>query len=218
MSPKVSEEHREYRRRKILEAAIRVFKRKGFEKTTMQDIVDESGMSRGGVYLYFSNREDLFKELINFFDKQQKELINFFDKQQVEEIDLLYQNVSSTWEGVLRFLEAQEQEIKEVDESLTPVILEYYMIDLREKTKDAFLSNRYQKAVEILELLFQKGVDEEEFKPVIPISQVARFVVAFLDGLIMEAIYLGTEEVKIQQQMNTLRQTLKKLLGVEQTE
>lgn len=207
MSPKVSEEHREYRRRKILEAAIRVFKRKGFEKTTMQDIVDESGMSRGGVYLYFSNREDLFKELINIFDKQQ-----------VEEIDLLHQNVSSTWEGVLRFLEAQEQEIKEVDESLTPVILEYYMIDLREKTKDAFLSNRYQKAVEVLELLFQKGVDEEEFKPDIPISQVARFVVAFLDGLIMEAIYLGTDEVKIQQQMNTLRQTLKNLLGVEQTE
>ncbi|MDE3839738.1 TetR/AcrR family transcriptional regulator [Bacillus methanolicus] len=207
MSPKVSEEHREYRRCKILEAAIRVFKRKGFEKTTMQDIVDESGMSRGGVYLYFSNREDLFKELINFIDKQQ-----------VEEIDLLHQNVSSTWEGVLRFLEAQEQEIKEVDESLTPVILEYYMIELREKTKDAFLSNRYQKAVEVLELLFQKGVDEEEFKPDIPISQVARFVVAFLDGLIMEAIYLGTDEVKIQQQMNTLRQTLKNLLGVEQTE
>ncbi|UQD52869.1 TetR/AcrR family transcriptional regulator [Bacillus methanolicus] len=206
MSPKVSEEHREYRRRKILEAAIRVFKRKGYEKTTMQDIVDESGMSRGGVYLYFSNREDLFKELIHFIDKQQE-----------EEIDLLYHDVSSIWEGVLQFLESQEQEIMEVDESLIPVILEYYMIDLREKTKDAFLFNRYQKAVKVVELLFQKGVVHGEFKPVIPISEVARFVVAFLDGLIMEAIYLGTEEVKIKQQMNTLRHMLKNLLGVKQT-
>lgn len=64
MSPKVTKEHKDKRQAEILEAAKTVFKRKGFELTTMKDVVEESGFSRGGVYLYFSSTEEMFRRII----------------------------------------------------------------------------------------------------------------------------------------------------------
>jgi AcrR family transcriptional regulator len=43
--PKVTEEHRLARRDDILEAALRAFSRKGFQATSMAEIIAESGMS-----------------------------------------------------------------------------------------------------------------------------------------------------------------------------
>ncbi|WP_158260295.1 TetR/AcrR family transcriptional regulator [Mycobacterium talmoniae] len=51
-------------RDRILAAAERCIDRHGVRKTTMEDIAAEVGMSRPGVYRYFSDRDDLLVELI----------------------------------------------------------------------------------------------------------------------------------------------------------
>ena len=48
--PKVSEQHREARRDQIVDAALRCFSRKGFQRTSMADIIAESGLSAGAIY------------------------------------------------------------------------------------------------------------------------------------------------------------------------
>jgi AcrR family transcriptional regulator len=55
--PKVGEEHRQLRRRAILEAALTCFDRRGLHGTTMQDIVAESGLSAGAIYTYFDSKD-----------------------------------------------------------------------------------------------------------------------------------------------------------------
>ena len=55
---------REEKRVKILKSARRVFCRKGYLDVTMQDIIDECGISRGGIYLYFSSTAEIFQEII----------------------------------------------------------------------------------------------------------------------------------------------------------
>ena len=57
--PKVSAEHRETRRAEILAAARRRFARDGFHATSMQDILDESGLSAGAVYTYFPGKNEI---------------------------------------------------------------------------------------------------------------------------------------------------------------
>src|SRR6201988_4689277 len=52
-------------RERILDGAQRCIARHGIRKTTMEDIASEVGMSRPGVYRYFSDRDDLLIELIN---------------------------------------------------------------------------------------------------------------------------------------------------------
>ena len=57
--PKISEAKRETRRQEILDAALRCFSRDGFHTTTTADIVRESGVSQGTLYLYFATKEDI---------------------------------------------------------------------------------------------------------------------------------------------------------------
>lgn len=62
--PKVSKEHLEGRRELILQAASRSFTRGGFHQTTIADIVRESGLSNGSVFLYFKTKEELLSAVI----------------------------------------------------------------------------------------------------------------------------------------------------------
>ncbi len=48
----------------ILEKARLVFCRKGYSNVTMKDIIDECGISRGGIYLYFNSVDEIFKQVV----------------------------------------------------------------------------------------------------------------------------------------------------------
>jgi AcrR family transcriptional regulator len=52
------------RNAEILQAAARVFGRKGFHAARIQDIADEVGMQKGSLYHYISTKEDLLHGLV----------------------------------------------------------------------------------------------------------------------------------------------------------
>jgi TetR/AcrR family transcriptional regulator, transcriptional repressor of aconitase len=57
--PKVAESYLESRRREIIDASMTCFARQGFHRTTIQDIVQETGLSAGAIYRYFPSKEDI---------------------------------------------------------------------------------------------------------------------------------------------------------------
>jgi AcrR family transcriptional regulator len=61
--PKVSEEHKEQVRRRLLDAAWRVVDRDGVEAATTRAILDEADMSAGALYSYFSSKDELLRVL-----------------------------------------------------------------------------------------------------------------------------------------------------------
>lgn len=54
----------EGRRTEILNAAVQVFLRYGYRKTSMDEVAHAAGLSRPGLYLYFSAKELLFREAV----------------------------------------------------------------------------------------------------------------------------------------------------------
>lgn len=52
------------KRLELLNAAIEVFLEKGYERTLMVDISDRAGCSKGTLYSYFTNKQDLFCESV----------------------------------------------------------------------------------------------------------------------------------------------------------
>jgi AcrR family transcriptional regulator len=52
------------RQQQILDAAAAVIIRQGYVKTTVRDIAEEAGTSRGTIYLYFKGKEELFEALL----------------------------------------------------------------------------------------------------------------------------------------------------------
>jgi AcrR family transcriptional regulator len=52
------------KRQQIIEGARRVFINMGFDAASMNDITREAGVSKGTIYVYFANKEELFEALI----------------------------------------------------------------------------------------------------------------------------------------------------------
>lgn len=53
------------KRQQIIDGAKRCFMDLGFEAASMNDITAEAGVSKGTIYVYFENKEDLFGALID---------------------------------------------------------------------------------------------------------------------------------------------------------
>lgn len=60
----ITEKEKQERREQILEAAKGRFQRYGYSKTTMEEIAADAAISKGTIYLYFENKEDVFNELL----------------------------------------------------------------------------------------------------------------------------------------------------------
>ncbi|SEN15943.1 DNA-binding transcriptional regulator, AcrR family [Mesobacillus persicus] len=136
---------------KITEQSIRLFEKKGFSETSIQDIVDSLGVTKGTFYYYFSSKEELlmdihYKYIKNLVENQEKILHN--DKNNCkaklsEIVHMLIGNIDIQGQSAKIFF----REMK----NLKPEHLEK-IIPLR----DQFRIN--------IEELIKKGIEKGEFK------------------------------------------------------
>lgn len=61
-------------REKIIDAAWQLFYDKGYEQTTVEDIIRASGTSKGSFYHYFESKDSLMGSLSYLFDRRYDEL------------------------------------------------------------------------------------------------------------------------------------------------
>src|SRR5271170_564991 len=59
--------HRERTRGKIIECARRLFNQNGFDGVSVNTIMADAGMTRGGFYSYFESKSDLYAEVLGCF-------------------------------------------------------------------------------------------------------------------------------------------------------
>ena len=57
-------EEREMRQERILTGALEVFKTRGLENATMEEIAEESGFGKSTLYYYFQSKEDVFSAIL----------------------------------------------------------------------------------------------------------------------------------------------------------
>lgn len=62
---------------RILETAISLFSHYSFGKTSVDDIAREARISKGTVYYYFRNKEELFLSAVN---RKAEEFFNILDE------------------------------------------------------------------------------------------------------------------------------------------
>ena len=67
-----SKEDTQKTKMKILEAAIRLFDKRGFKATKLSHIAEEAKLTRGAVYWHFKNKELIFLELLENYFKPNK--------------------------------------------------------------------------------------------------------------------------------------------------
>ncbi|SHN25113.1 DNA-binding transcriptional regulator, AcrR family [Duganella sacchari] len=58
------ERRKDARPQELLAAALNQFVERGFAATRLEDVAKHAGVSKGTLYLYFANKEELFKEVV----------------------------------------------------------------------------------------------------------------------------------------------------------
>ncbi|MBB3753807.1 AcrR family transcriptional regulator [Mycolicibacterium sp. BK634] len=56
--------HHDARRRELVAAAQQVFIQRGYRETTVSDLLEATGMSKGGFYHYFQSKDDVLRQAI----------------------------------------------------------------------------------------------------------------------------------------------------------
>jgi len=74
----------------IMEKAIELFARQGFEATSVQQITEHCGISKGAFYLSFKSKDELIIEIIDHFLIQFTSEIDYIVRSEEDEENLLY--------------------------------------------------------------------------------------------------------------------------------
>mgnify|MGYP002573242194 CR=1 FL=1 len=64
---------------KIVSAAWQLFYQQGYDDTTIDEIVEASGTSKGSFYHYFDSKDSLLTSLSYLFDEKYEELAGIID-------------------------------------------------------------------------------------------------------------------------------------------
>lgn len=63
--PKVTQEYIDKKKSEIIDAAFIIFQQKALYEMTMLDVIKQAGLSKGGIYRYYSDIDEVIIELIN---------------------------------------------------------------------------------------------------------------------------------------------------------
>jgi AcrR family transcriptional regulator len=173
--PQHVERKRKDKQRKILDAAKRVFCRKGFLAVKMQDIIDECGISRGGIYIYYASVDEVFLEVLK---QRNKEGITTINKSvdAREPFDTVF--------GA--FMAKQKERLINFENSLFRAYCEYIFSKPKPAVhafRDTQLAHLRGSVEAILRLGASQGVLKGE-----NISQLAVHFIAVIDGLSILAL------------------------------
>ncbi len=168
MSPKKDLEHD--RRQQILDAAETVFSAQGFNDARMDDIVVESGLSKGALYWYYKSKDALIMALL--------------DRVFVSEMDSAEALISAQGtaeERLHTFARAAVRDIRHFERFMT-LGYEFVALAARREAVRKKLRGYYSRYRRILAEIIEQGVENGEFSQMDP-GQAALAIIGMYEGI-----------------------------------
>ena len=88
-----AEAKRQARRAEIVQAAQHLFSRRGYQATSITDVIEATGISRGTFYLYYDSKESLFLDVIDRFVRGIMEVVEVVDPKGPDPTLQIYENM-----------------------------------------------------------------------------------------------------------------------------
>lgn len=168
---------KEARRREILMAALKAFSDKGYDKTSMNDIVAASGLSKGTLYWYFKNKQALFLAMI---DMVFADIGSYFETTLAEMQDL------PPPQKLRRVLTGMDTLMDEMM-SFAGLYADFFTQAWQEPSIQENLATQYNRFIDALVPVIQSGIDEGYFREV-DVRTTARTILGAIDGFWFQQI------------------------------
>lgn len=150
----------------ILRAACDVFAERGYEKTSIREVAKRAGISIGGIYIYFRNKEELYTGLMR---SQMDEFLGRVEALRAE-----------TPETALRRLIDLYMELAVTKTKMLSTSIKEYDLEFKRPIRDAFFKAQHRIITEI----FKRGVRSGVLRPM-DCSGTALMILVTLRGAIL---------------------------------
>lgn len=170
------------RREQILQAALTCFARKGYHLATMDDIVAQSGLSKGSLYWHYKNKKDLFLSIMSWYFAQME-----------QELEARLQAAPTATARLQTLTEIVAQLFSNPElEPLANVLIDFYAETRHDAEVEAAMQQVLLPYIEFVANIIEAGVAAGEFKPV-NARQIAVALMAAFDGLYFYRLMLRDE-------------------------
>ncbi|KPI48042.1 TetR family transcriptional regulator [Clostridioides difficile] len=187
------------KQRLIITIAQRIFDQKGFQNTSILDIVKECKMSKATFYKHFETKEIFICEIINYYDEKFLEIIHSINENKdIPSSEKLRRKIIAVWENIFsrttintyireNFSEAQRNTTSKLQKKTRANLLNEYKLSLFDNYGDKIENN-------IFDLVFLLDALIHQFTYIIHIQKrevnvyfITEFTIQILD-LVVENI------------------------------
>ena len=189
------EENKELKEKKLLDSAFKLFSKKGFKDTSIQNIVDDAGVAKGTFYLYFKDKYELQDALIvNISQKLFSDALKNINKK----------NITDFYDRIIGIMDYIIDEFVKNKQLLTIISKDLSWGLFGDK-----LSNVMRQSSEIIDM-FKKGIKENNIK--IDNPEVTLFMIVELSSSVVCSSITLNRPLPIEEVKPYLYNTIRKML------
>lgn len=158
-------------RGKIVSAAWKLFYQQGYDDTTIEEIVEESGTSRGSFYHYFEGKDALLSSLSYLFDDKYAELEKEMDP---------------AMDPVEKLMFLNQELFLMIENTVSVELLSRLFATQLTTSGERHLLNTNRTYYKMLRQITMEGQQQELFKPELSVNDIMRAYAMFERGLMYE--------------------------------
>ncbi|MDO4466446.1 MAG: TetR/AcrR family transcriptional regulator [Bacillota bacterium] len=184
---------KERTRKKIIDISRILFTKYGYNRVTMKDVCEATGLSRGGLYSHFDSVRSIFEALMEELNKNT--VLDF--STEIEEGKSAVQIL----ENALSLL---EEEMNHPEDSLSLAMVEYA------KSEDSnIMEDLNRKGKKKWTMLLQYGMERKEFREV-EIEEIVNMILYVYQGVRLWSCIVPISNQTIESIINNIRRQVMK--------
>ena len=152
----MSQKKQDQRKDQILDAALSVIVKNGYDRSRIDDIVATSSLSKGAIYWYYKSKKEVYLSLVDHWVKK-------YNAGFIENLEQ-NNNASEQLKGLFDYFLDQYDN----DPAAFKILVEFWSLSGRDKDFNKKLQKVYSDFLEYLIRIIKYGIDNGEFKNVDP--------------------------------------------------
>ncbi len=175
----LSRESNMNQRKTILLTAFRMFAEQGYDGVSLNNIIKETGLTKGGVYYHFSGKEELFKEVVEMY------ILHYYTEKVRNIVLNNEQSIRERLKDLYCIPAILQKEAKTLFSTDSNAFAFHLMFDAARKSES--LKNKfadyYKEITDLICTLLEKGIDTNKIKSDIDIRSLSIEIVSVIDGV-----------------------------------
>ena len=148
----MSQSKQDKRKYQILDAALQVIVSKGYEGSSISDIVEKSNLSKGAIYWYYSSKKEVYLALVNHWVHHYSPTLNHIivdNKPASVQLKELFNYFITQYES---------------DQKVFKAVAVFWSLASRDNDFKEKFDKVYSEFLALIERIIIKGVESNEFK------------------------------------------------------